>query len=54
MYKQATEAQSRAKRQLELINCLIIKLLQTAEKPDKSEGALRDTVEYVKSLREDI
>ena len=28
--------------------------MKTAEKVDKSEGALRETVEYVKSLREDV
>ena len=32
----------------------MIKLTETAEKADKSEGALRETVEYVKSLREDV
>ena len=32
----------------------MIKLMKTAEKVDKSEGALRETVEYVKSLREDV
>ena len=52
LYKQATEAQSQAKEQLGLINSLMIKLTETAEKADKSEGALRETVEYVKSLRE--
>ena len=54
VYKQATEAQSQAKGQLGLINSLMIKLTETAEKVDKSEGALRETVEYVKSLREDV
>ena len=54
VYKQATEAQSQAKGQLGLINSLMIKLTETAEKADKSEGALRETVEYVKSLREDV
>ena len=54
VYKQATEAQSQAKGQLGLINSLMIKLMKTAEKVDKSEGALRETVEYVKSLREDV
>ena len=54
VYKQATEAQSQGKRQLGLINSLIIKLTETAEKADKSEGALRETLEYVKSLREDV
>ena len=32
----------------------MIKLTKTAEKEDKSEGALRETVGYVKSLREDV
>ena len=32
----------------------MIKLTETAEKADKSEGALRETVEYVKSLRDDV
>ena len=32
----------------------MITLTETAEKADKSEGALRETVEYVKSLREDV
>ena len=54
VYKQATEAQSQAKGQLGLINSLMIKLTETADTADKSEGALRETVEYVKSLREDV
>ena len=54
VYQEATEAQSQAKGQLGLINSLMIKLTETAEKADKSEGALRETVEYVKSLREDV
>ena len=32
----------------------MIKLTETAEKGDKSEGALRETVEYVKTLRADV
>ena len=54
VYKQATEAQSQANRQLGLINSLMIKLTETAKKADKSEGALRETVEYVKTLREEV
>ena len=46
--------QSQAKGQLGLINSLMVKLTKTAEKADKSEGALRETVEYVKSLRADV
>ena len=46
--------QSQAKGQLGLINSIMVKLTKTAEKADKSEGALRETVEYVKSLRADI
>ena len=54
VYQQAMEAQSQAKGQLGLINSLMVKLTETAEKADKSEGALRETVEYVKSLRADV
>ena len=54
VYQQASEAQSQARGQLGLINSLMVKLTETAEKADKSEGALRETVEYVKSLRADV
>ena len=54
VYQQASEAQSQAKGQLGLINSLIVKLTETAEKADKSEGALRETVEYDKSLWVDV
>ena len=54
VYQQASEAQSQAKGQLGLINSLIVKLTETAEKADKSEGARRETVKYVKSLRADV
>ena len=53
VYQQAMEAQSQAKGQLGLINSLMVKLTETAEKADNSAGALRETVEYVKSLRAD-
>ena len=54
VYQQAMEAQSQGKGQLGLINSLMVKLTKTAKKADKSEGALRETVEYVKSLRADV
>ena len=54
VYQQPSEVQSQAKGQLGLINSLMVKLTETAEKADKSEGALRETVEYVKSLRADV
>ena len=54
VYQQAMEAQSQAQGQLGLINSLMVKLTETVEKADKSEGALRETVEYVESLRADV
>ena len=54
VYQQASEAQSQAKGRLGLINSLIVKLTESAEKADKAEGGLRETVEYVKSLRVDV
>ena len=54
VYQQTSEAQSQAKAQLGLINSLMVKLTKTAEKADKSKGALRETVGYVKSLRADV
>ena len=54
VYQQASEVQSQAKGQLELINSRMVKLTETVEKADKSEGALGETVEYVKGLRADV
>ena len=54
VYQQASEVQSQAKGQLGLINSLMVKLTETAEKADKSGSAFRETVEYVKSLRVDV
>ena len=54
VYQQASEVQCQGKGELGLINSLMIKLTETAEKADKSEGAFRETVEYVKSLRADV
>ena len=54
VYQEATEAQSQAQGQVALLNSLMVKLTETAEKADKLEGALREMVEHVKSLRADV
>ena len=54
VYQQASKTQSQGKGQLGLINFLMVKLTETTDKADKSEGALREMVKYIKSLRADV